>query len=136
MQEGEEKEEERSRKTVYTDNAPKPIGPYSQAIVVNGFVYTAGQGANDPKTGKWGGGDIKEQTALVLENIKAVLEAAGSSLDRVVKTSVFIQRKELFAEMNEVYARYFATSPPARTTVVSNLLRDDMLVEIDAIATV
>jgi 2-iminobutanoate/2-iminopropanoate deaminase len=123
-----------SKKAVSTSQAPKPIGPYSQGIVLNGCVYTAGQGAIDPSTNKWAGGDIKQQTKLTLENIKAILSAAGSSLDKAVKVTVFLRKKELFAEMNEGYATYFTGVPPARTTVVTDLLRDDMLVEIEAVA--
>lgn len=123
------------RKVVFSPKAPKPIGPYSQAIIANGFVFAAGQGAIDPETNQWIGGDIKQQTERVLENIKAVLEASGSSLSKVVKTNVFLRRKELFQEMNQVYYKYFPVEPPARSTVVTDLLRDDMLVEIEATAT-
>jgi 2-iminobutanoate/2-iminopropanoate deaminase len=123
------------KRAVLTAKAPKPIGPYSQGIVSNGFVFTAGQGAIDPSTNKWVGGDIKQQTKLTLDNIKAILSEAGSSIDKAVKTTVFLRKKELFAEMNEVYQGYFSGVPPARTTVVTDLLRDDMLVEIEAVAT-
>ena len=123
------------KRAVLTTKAPKPIGPYSQGIVSNGFVFTAGQGAIDPSTNKWVGGDIKQQTKLTLDNIKAILSEAGSSIDKAVKTTVFLRKKELFAEMNEVYQGYFSGVPPARTTVVTDLLRDDMLVEIEAVAT-
>ncbi len=123
------------RKVVFSPKAPKPIGPYSQAIIANGFVFAAGQGAIDPETNQWIGGDMKQQTERVLENIKAVLEASGSSLNKVVKTNVFLRRKELFQEMNQVYSKYFPVEPPARSTVVTDLLRDDMLVEIEATAT-
>lgn len=119
---------------VSTSNAPKPIGPYSQGMVVGDFVFTAGQGAIDPKTNQWAGGDIKEQTRRTLDNIKGILEEAGSSLDKTVKVSVFLKDKKLFGEMNEVYSSYFKRDPPARTTVVTDLLRDDMLVEIEAVA--
>jgi 2-iminobutanoate/2-iminopropanoate deaminase len=124
------------KRIIYTESAPKPIGPYSQAIVSNGFIFTAGQGAIDPSTNKWLGGDIREQTTRVLENIKAVLEAAGSSLEKVVKVNVFLRRKELFSEMNDVYSRYFKENPPARSTVVTDLLLDDMLIEIETIASI
>jgi 2-iminobutanoate/2-iminopropanoate deaminase len=124
------------RKAVFSPKAPKPIGPYSQAILAHGFVFAAGQGAIDPQTNQWVGGDIKQQTERVLENIKAVLEASGSSLNKVVKVNVFLRRKELFQDMNQVYAKYFSSEPPARSTVVTDLLRDDMLVEIEATATV
>ncbi len=122
------------KKVIYTESAPKPIGPYSQAVVSNGFIFTAGQGAMDPRSNKWVGGNIKEQTTRVLENIKAILEAAGSSLDKVVKVNVFLRRKELFSEMNEVFSKYFKKNQPARTTVVTDLLLDDMLIEIETIA--
>jgi 2-iminobutanoate/2-iminopropanoate deaminase len=122
------------RKVIHTKKAPEPIGPYSQAIISNGFIFTAGQGAIEPRSNTWVGGDIRAQTERVLENIKAVLESAGSSLDKVVKVNVFLKRKELFQEMNEIYSKYFPNNPPARSTVVTDLLRDDMLVEIETIA--
>jgi 2-iminobutanoate/2-iminopropanoate deaminase len=124
------------RKVIYTELAPKPIGPYSQGIVSNGFIFTAGQGAIDPKTNKWIGGNIREQTAQVLDNVKAVLEAGGSSLDKVVKVNVFLRRKELFSEMNDVYSKYFKENQPARSTVITDLLLEDMLIEIETIASV
>jgi 2-iminobutanoate/2-iminopropanoate deaminase len=124
------------KKVIFTESAPKPIGPYSQGITLNGFIFTAGQGAIDPQSNKWIGGDIREQTKRVLENIIAILEAGGSSLEKVVKVNVFLRRKELFQDMNEVYSKYFPNSPPARSTVVTDLLRDDMLVEIEAIGSV
>jgi 2-iminobutanoate/2-iminopropanoate deaminase len=120
---------------VSTNLAPRPIGPYSQGVKVGDLVFTAGQGAIDPSTNEWLGGDIREQTERVLENLKGILEAAGSSLDRVVKTTVFLEKKELFREMNEVYSRYFPKNPPARSTVVTGMVRDGMLVEIEAVAT-
>jgi 2-iminobutanoate/2-iminopropanoate deaminase len=123
-----------NRKVVLTDRAPKPVGPYSQAIVVNGFVFVAGQVPIDPSTGKVVEGGIKEQTRRVLENVKAVLEAAGSSLDRVVKVNVYLKRAEDFAAMNEVYSQYFPKEPPARTTVVTDMVREEFLIEIDVIA--
>jgi 2-iminobutanoate/2-iminopropanoate deaminase len=127
---------EKGKRVVFTKNAPEPIGPYSQAIISNGFIFTAGQGAIDPLTNKWIGGDIKQQTTRVLENIKAVLDASGSSLDEVIKVNVFLRRRELFEEMNEIYSKYFPVNPPARSTVVTDLLLEDMLVEIEATATV
>ncbi len=122
-----------NKKSVTTSKAPKPVGPYSQGIVSNGFVYTAGQGAIDPSTNQWAGGDIKQQTVRVLENIKAILDASGSSLDKTVKVNVYLKKKEHFAEMNEIYKSYFNNEPPARTTVITDLLRDDMLIEIEAV---
>lgn len=127
---------ENRKKVIFTEKAPEPIGPYSQAIISNGFIFTAGQGAIDPQTNKWMGGDIKQQTARVLENIKAVLDASGSSLDQVVKVNVFLRRRDLFREMNEIYSKYFPMNPPARSTVVTDLLLEDMLVEIEATAAV
>ncbi len=123
------------KQVVTTSNAPKPIGPYSQGIIVGDLVFTAGQGAIDPKTNQWAGGDIREQTRRVFENIKGILEEAGSSLDNVVKVTVFLKDNKLFGEMNEVYATYFKNEPPARTTVITGLPKDEMLVEIEVVAT-
>lgn len=119
---------------VHTDRGPKPIGPYSQAIKANGFVYLAGQVALDPKTGELTGSDIKQQTERVMENMKGVLEAAGSNLAHVVKTTVYLKDLNDFAAMNEVYARYFTVAPPARSTVEVSRLPKDALLEIDVIA--
>jgi 2-iminobutanoate/2-iminopropanoate deaminase len=119
---------------VHTDRGPKPIGPYSQAIKANGFLYLAGQVALDPKTGEMVGSDIKQQTERVMENMKGVLEAAGSNLHHVVKTTVFLKDLNDFAAMNEVYARYFTLAPPARSTVEVSRLPKDALLEIDVIA--
>jgi len=123
-----------TKRTILTEAAPKPVGPYSQAIVANGFVFVAGQVPIDPGTGKVVEGGIREQTRRVLENVKAVLEAAGSSLEKVVKVNVYLKRAEDFAAMNEVYSQYFPTEPPARTTVVTNMVREEFLIEIDVIA--
>jgi 2-iminobutanoate/2-iminopropanoate deaminase len=119
---------------VHTDRGPKPIGPYSQAIKANGFVYLAGQVALDPKTGELTGSDINQQTERVMENMKGVLEAAGSNLAHVVKTTVFLKDLNDFSAMNEVYARYFTVAPPARSTVEVSRLPKDALLEIDVIA--
>ena len=119
---------------VHTDRAPKPIGPYSQGIKANGNLYLAGQVALDPKTGELTGSDIKQQTERVMENIKGVLEAAGSNLHHVVKTTVYLKDLNDFAAMNEVYARYFTVAPPARATVEVSRLPKDALLEIDIIA--
>ena len=119
---------------VHTDRGPKPIGPYSQAIKANGFLYLAGQVALDPKTGEMTGSDIRQQTERVMENMKGVLEAAGSNLHHVVKTTVYLKDLNDFAAMNEVYARYFTLAPPARSTVEVSRLPKDALLEIDVIA--
>jgi len=119
---------------VSTDRAPKAIGPYSQAVVANGFVFVSGQIPLDPATGQIVAGGIAEQTAQVFENIKNVLEAAGSSLDQAVKTTVYLKDMGDFALMNEVYARYFPANPPARATVEAARLPRDVRIEIDCIA--
>jgi 2-iminobutanoate/2-iminopropanoate deaminase len=124
------------REAVQTDNAPKAIGPYAQAIIANGLVYTAGQIPIDPATGNFVEGGISAQTRRVMENLKAVLEAAGSSLDRVVKTTVFLRNMSNFAAMNEVYTEYFADAKPARSTVAVAELPRGALIEIDLIALV
>lgn len=122
------------REPVKTSNAPGAIGPYSQAIKVGEFVYTSGQVAIDPATGEFIGGGIAEQTERVLKNVAAVLEAAGSNLDQVVKTLVFLADMDDFSAMNEVYARFFSAAPPARSTVQAARLPKDALIEIEAVA--
>jgi 2-iminobutanoate/2-iminopropanoate deaminase len=122
------------RDIVLTDHGPKPIGPYSQAIRANGFLYVSGQVALDPKTGQLVGADIRQQTERALENVKGILEAAGSNLHHVVKTTVFLKDMNDFAAMNEVYAKYFPSAPPARSTVQVARLPKDALVEIEVIA--
>jgi len=122
------------RQPVSTDKAPKAIGPYEQAIKVNGLVYTAGQIPLDPQTGNLVDGGIAPQTRQVLENLKAVLEAAGSSLDHVIKATVFLKNMPDFAAMNEVYAAYLGTAKPARSTVTVAELPRGALVEIDLVA--
>ncbi len=119
---------------VLTDRGPKPIGPYSQAIKANGFVFVSGQIALDPKTGEFVGADVRQQTERVMENLKAILEASGAPLNHVVKTTVYLKDMNEFAAMNEVYARYFAAAPPARSTVQAARLPKDALVEIDVVA--
>ena len=119
---------------VQTENAPQAIGPYSQAVKASGLVFASGQIPIDPATGVVVEGSIAEQTERVLNNIKAVLEAAGSSLERVVKTTVFLADLSDFGEMNEAYGRFFADVPPARSTVEVSRLPRDARVEIDAIA--
>jgi 2-iminobutanoate/2-iminopropanoate deaminase len=120
--------------TVATDRGPKAIGPYSQAIRANGFVFLSGQIPLDPKTQHVVEGDVAAQTERVLENLKGVVEAAGSSLQRVVKTTVFLADMDDFAAMNEVYSRYFTAHPPARSTVEVSRLPKSARVEIDLIA--
>jgi 2-iminobutanoate/2-iminopropanoate deaminase len=122
------------RKTVQTDKAPKAIGPYAQAIKANGFIYTAGQIALDPQTGNLIEGGVTAQTRQVLENLKAVLEAAGSSFDQVVKATVFLRHMSEFPAMNEVYAEYLGNAKPARATVGVAELPRGALIEIDLIA--
>jgi 2-iminobutanoate/2-iminopropanoate deaminase len=119
---------------VLTARGPKPIGPYSQAIRSSGFVFVSGQVALDPQTGEFVGKDVRQQTERVMENLKGILEASGASLNQVVKTTVFLQDMNDFAAMNEVYARYFTSAPPARSTVQVARLPKDALVEIDVIA--
>jgi 2-iminobutanoate/2-iminopropanoate deaminase len=122
------------RETISTEKAPKAIGPYAQAIVANGLVYTAGQIPLDPQTGNIVNGGITEQTRRVMENLRAVLEAAGSSLSQVVKATVFLKSMGDFAAMNEVYAEYLGAAKPARSTVAVAELPRNALVEIDLIA--
>jgi 2-iminobutanoate/2-iminopropanoate deaminase len=125
-----------NRESVQTNNAPKAIGPYEQAIKANGFIYTAGQIPIDPKTGNFVEGGIAAQTRQVLENLKAVLEAGGSTLDRVVKATVFLKNMPDFAAMNEVYTQYLGSAKPARSTVAVAELPRAALVEIDLVAVV
>jgi 2-iminobutanoate/2-iminopropanoate deaminase len=122
------------RDVVLTDKGPKPIGPYSQAIRANGFLYVSGQVALDPKTGEFVGSDIQQQTERTLENVKGILEAAGSNMHHVVKTTVFLKDINDFSAMNEVYAKFFTLAPPARSTVQVARLPKDALVEIEVIA--
>jgi 2-iminobutanoate/2-iminopropanoate deaminase len=124
------------RQGISTDNAPKAIGPYSQAIVYGGLAYLSGQIPIDPASNKVIEGGITAQTERVLENIKAVLEACGASLDSVLKTTVFLKDIGDFVPMNEVYQRYFSKNPPARSTVQAAKLPRDVGVEIDVIAAV
>jgi 2-iminobutanoate/2-iminopropanoate deaminase len=120
--------------TVATDRGPKAIGPYSQAVRANGFVFLSGQIPLDPKTQQIVEGDVAAQTERVMENLKGVVEAAGSSLHHVVKTTVFLVDMNDFAAMNEVYARYFTANAPARSTVEVARLPKNVRVEIDLIA--
>lgn len=124
------------REIVRTDAAPDNIGPFSQAIRAGGFLFVSGQIPMDPKTRELSRGGLAEQAELVLSNLRAVLKAGGSSLERVVKVGVFLKDMDEFAAFNEVYARYFPSAPPARTTVEAARLPKEILVEIDAIALV
>jgi len=119
---------------VLTDKGPKPIGPYSQAVKSDGFLFASGQVALDPRTNEFIGGDIRQQTERAMENIKAVVEAAGSNLHHVVKSTVFLKDMNDFAAMNEAYGKYFSAAPPARSTVQVARLPKDALVEIEVIA--
>lgn len=123
-----------STKQIQTDSAPAAIGPYSQAIVSNGFLFTAGQIALDPATGQIVGGDVVAQAERVLANLKAILDAAGASWSDVVKTTVFLHDMNDFPRVNEVYARVLGTARPARSTVQVSALPRGVLVEIDAVA--
>ena len=119
---------------ISTQRGPRALGPYSQAIRANGFIFVAGQGAIDPATGQTVEGDIARQTERTLENVKAIVEAAGSSLEKAVKATVFLKDMNDFAAMNEVYSRYFPVGPPARSTVEVARLPRDLRVEIEVIA--
>lgn len=122
------------RKPVQTDKAPKPIGPYSQGIIENGFVFVSGQGAINPSTGQLERGDARSETKRVFENLKAILEAAGSSMAKVVKCNVYLRDINDFAVMNEVYATYFEPPYPARTTIQAGALPAGIAVEIECVA--
>lgn len=124
------------KQIIQTDRAPQAIGPYSQAVKARGFVYASGQIPIDPATGQFVAGGITEQTEQVLKNVAAVLKASGSGLDKVVKTTVFLADMEEFAAMNEVYARFFSSEPPARATVQAAGLPRNAKVEIEVIALV
>jgi 2-iminobutanoate/2-iminopropanoate deaminase len=122
------------REIVSTKDAPQAIGPYSQAIKANGFIFTSGQIAIDPATQQVVAGDVAAQTERVLRNLSEILEAAGSGLGKVVKSTVFLKSMDDFAAMNAVYAKYFSSTPPSRSTVEVARLPRDVLVEIDVIA--
>lgn len=123
-----------SRTVISTKNAPAAIGPYSQAIKANGFVFTSGQIALSPATGKIESNDIEGQTKQVMENLAEVLKAAGTGFDKVVKTTIFLSDMNEFAKVNEIYAKYFTKDPPARSTVQVARLPKDAKVEIEMIA--
>jgi 2-iminobutanoate/2-iminopropanoate deaminase len=124
------------KKIISSEAAPRAIGPYSQAVVVNGVAYLSGQIPIDPSTNQLIEGGIEQQTERVLENLKAVLAAAGASFASVVKTTVFLKDMAEFPKMNEVYSRYFPENPPARSTVQAAKLPRDVSIEIDCIAVV
>lgn len=122
------------RNAVHTDKAPRPIGPYSQAIVEDGFVFVSGQGAINPVTGQIERSDARSETARVFENLKTILEAAGSSLAKVVKCNVYLRDINDFAAMNDAYATYFEAPYPARTTIQAGALPAGIAVEIECVA--
>jgi 2-iminobutanoate/2-iminopropanoate deaminase len=122
------------KKIIKTTDAPQAIGPYSQAVEANGFVFVSGQIPLDPKTGNLVTGDVREQTKRVMENGKAVLAAAGCGMNSVVKTTIYLKNIGDFAAVNEVYGSYFTSDPPARATVEVSRLPKDVAVEIDFIA--
>lgn len=121
------------RKVVLTDRAPKPVGPYSQGIIAGDFVYVAGQGPTDVATGKMVLDSVQDETRQVLRNVQAILEAAGTSLENVVKCNVYLADRHDFAAMNEAYRGFFPTDPPARTTVEAHPPAE-IRVEIDCVA--
>jgi 2-iminobutanoate/2-iminopropanoate deaminase len=122
------------REVISTKDGPQAIGPYSQAINANGFVFVSGQVAIDPATQQVISGEVAAQTERVMKNLSAILKAAGSGLEKVVRSTVFLKNMGDFAAMNDVYGRYFASAPPARSTVEVARLPKDVLVEIDVIA--
>ena len=124
------------RQAIQTDKAPKPVGPYSQAIRAGGLLFVSGQGALDPKTGQPVRDSVEREARQVMENLKAILEAAGSSLDQVVKSTCYVTDLADFQTFNKVYGEYFTGDPPARTTIQAARLPLDFRVEVDVIATV
>jgi 2-iminobutanoate/2-iminopropanoate deaminase len=122
------------RKAVTTSKAPKAIGPYSQAVKCNGLIFVSGQVAIDPATQQVIEGDVAAQTERVMKNLSAILTASGSKMDQVLRSTVFLKNMDDFAAMNAVYAKYFKTEPPARSTVEVARLPKDVLLEIDVIA--
>ena len=122
------------RDVISTKDAPAAIGPYSQAVRANGFIFVSGQIPIDPATQQIVGGDVAAQTDRVFKNLSGILQAAGSGLEKVVRASVYLKNMGDFAAMNEVYGRYFTSAPPARATVEVSRLPKDVLVEIDVIA--
>ncbi len=124
------------KKIIHTNEAPPPVGPYSQAVMVGNLVFTAGQIPLHPQTGNLEENDIRKQTERVIKNVEAVLKAAGSDLSQVIKTTVFLKNMNDFAQMNEVYGKFFSEHPPARSAVEVSRLPKDVLVEIECIAVV
>jgi len=122
------------KQIIRTKNAPQPIGPYSQATIVNGFLFVSGQGAIDPVSGQIVGSDIEAQTRQTLTNVQNIVEASGLSLFDIVKVSIFLKDMSDFKKMNEVYKSFFTENPPSRTTIQANLPLPSMLIEIDLIA--
>jgi len=122
------------RKAILTEKAPKPLGPYSQAIIEGDFIFVAGQGCTNPLTGKLERGDVRSETKQVFANLEAILQAAGSSLDHVVKCNVYLRDINDFAAMNEVYEGVFSAPFPARTTIQAGALPGGIAVEIECIA--
>lgn len=122
------------KEVIISEKAPRPVGPYSQAIKIGNLIFVAGQGPLDPETGKIVSGDIREQTKQTFKNIEAILNAAGLTLQHIVKVSVFLKNINDFNKMNESYATLFKRDPPARTTVEANLPREGMLIEADVVA--
>ena len=124
------------REAVQTDKAPKPVGPYSQAIKAGGLLFVSGQGSLDPATGQPKRDSVEVESRQVMENLKVILEAAGSSLDRVVKSTCYLTDLADFQTFNKVYGEYFQKDPPARTTIQAARLPLDFRVEVDVIATI
>src|SRR5271170_6740864 len=123
-----------NKHAILAQNAPRPIGPYSQAIKSGNLIFCSGQIALDPTTGAMQGPDIETQTRRVMENVKAVLDAAGSSLEHVLKTTIFLKSMNDFPKVNEIYGSYFTGTPPARSTVEVSRLPKEALVEVEVVA--
>lgn len=123
-----------TREVLSTDKAPKPVGPYSQAVKMGNLIFTAGQLAFDPKSGELVGTTIEDQTRQTLKNVKAIIEASGCTLQDVLKITVYLKRASDFAGMNTVYKEFFGDRPPARTTVQAEIMNPKALIEVDAVA--
>ena len=119
---------------IKTQNAPQPLGPYSQGIKARNMLFVSGQGSIDPRTGKVLGEDIESQTRLTMRNVKAIVEASGFSVSDLVKVTIYLKNASDFQKMNEIYKTFFSNSPPTRTTVQTGFVNPSMLIEIDAIA--